>query len=651
MLELASAETRNFEATAHKLFAEMRRFPSNADDILLDAIRCVDCAPALGMRERDRRVRYIIDAASPNSASLAKVATIAKEENLRAKNAIMLCLPLQLRQIIYPFDNSQRGLQTDEGPTEQQILPTKLQSSIATSGTADGSEVRTVLLLGSDDEHAANLHLLKRREYTPLRRQTSAQLDEILANPLCGIVVGGTWWKQFPLAEHGAALKRICSISSLLWLRIDLDNLDGNIARKLPQMQSEICFGDRSSDTFCHASGCKLTEADIGALSRVAGLLQASSSTHFHPAELTLAEGALLRAAATKHVRGHHGDADIQLRILQTSLFSNGRSSAKIVFVRPDDGGVPFVVKLGSLADLQDEMRRFRGYIDRWDGRTHAELHFHAEVGAILFSLINQADHPLAPAPTLGERLERMMNSELGSWGEEPPDEANLTKAVERSVAKLASLNAKRQQGEKDNLGWMAKSVANIGAKITWRICAVDGSILDVAKLSQIAAARVKKLDGSATVHGDVHLDNILVRDDQEPCLIDFALAGDGHPCFDLVRLNAAVKYRVVRMLGDEARIAQFIHETHILGHDYDMVERTFPDLLTSPGNRLSARTAVAVRKACLQLLTKCGGDEKDYLAMELLVACYALTMIQPQSGVVRAAVRARSVPFLPIIS
>src|SRR5690606_9031751 len=129
------------------------------------------------------------------------------------------------------------------------------------------------------------------------------------------------------------------------------------VAGKLASMQRDICFAERSSSVFCYASGCKLTDADIAALLCVAGLLDASRATQFHPAELTHDESMLLRATATKHVRGHRSDAEARLQLLRTSLFANGKSLAKIAFVHPDDGGAPFVVKLGTLNGLQDEMK------------------------------------------------------------------------------------------------------------------------------------------------------------------------------------------------------------------------------------------------------------------------------------------------------
>jgi hypothetical protein len=647
--ELASAERRVFEASVRWLVGSRANAAEPLADVLVRAIRCLDDALSLGPKERDRRLTYILGQMAPDDATLAVVARWAQAGALRSKNAILLSLPPHLRQSLYREAPGPEGLRTGDPPAAPRISVLSVAHPVPVGdGEEDHeSESRAALLLGTDDEHASNITLLAKHSFATPRCETEAQLQDLLRTPLCGIVVGGSWWKQFAPSAHEDALKRLCGISSLLWLRIDVEYLDAEVARNLPAIQRSVCTMDPSSATFCHASGCKLTEADVGTLSQAAAVLRVAAVSSFHPAEISAAESMLLRAAAAKHLRGHHPGADVRLHLLKTSFFANGRSEAKIVFVQPGDGGAPFVVKLGPLAPLKDEMERFRQFVERWDDQTRPELHFHDGVGAIVFRLIDAADSPGAPAPTLRERIEKMMNAELGSWGEVPPDEENLTRAMDRVVARLAALNAQKQRAKVNNYGWMSDSVGNIvRTGVTWQIAGSGGAALDVAALAAAAADRVRRLDGSATTHGDVHLDNILVSDDRDPSVVDYAQTGPGHPCFDLVRLNAAVTYKSVRMLGDEARVAGFLRASRVHGHDYTTIARDYPELVAASGNRLAARTGVTVRKRCLELLAQCGGDEKDYVAMELLVACHALTMIQPQSGIVRAAVRALADPL-----
>ena len=58
-----------------------------------------------------------------------------------------------------------------------------------------------------------------------------------------------------------------------------------------------------------------------------------------------------------------------------------------------------------------------------------------------------------------------------------------------------------------------------------------------------MARSKVDALAEIVTVHGDVQLRNILVRDGREPHFIDYANCGPGHPCYDLVRLESAVLF------------------------------------------------------------------------------------------------------------
>ena len=72
---------------------------------------------------------------------------------------------------------------------------------------------------------------------------------------------------------------------------------------------------------------------------------------------------------------------------------------------------------------------------------------------------------------------------------------------------------------------------------------------LDAARLVAEAAT-------IATVHGDMNLRNVLVRDGREPFLIDYAYSGPGHPCFDLVRFESALMFQMFRMTDEDPACA-----------------------------------------------------------------------------------------------
>lgn len=146
-----------------------------------------------------------------------------------------------------------------------------------------------------------------------------------------------------------------------------------------------------------------------------------------------------------------------------------------------------------------------------------------------------------------------------------------------------------------------------------------------------------------ATVHGDVHLRNILLRDDREPFFIDYACSGPGHPCFDLVRLESALMYGCFRMTADEQSLQALFR--YMLQNDPDEadVARDFPGLLSSVGNRLAIRATILSRRACMRVLQNYAGDLRDYIAVRYLVAAQSLTHTHLQTGIVRAAISALS--------
>src|SRR5207302_5509218 len=94
---------------------------------------------------------------------------------------------------------------------------------------------------------------------------------------------------------------------------------------------------------------------------------------------------------------------------------------------------------------------------------------------------------------------------------------------------------------------------------IAWTIPDRDGVERDIFAFRPRARRLVVTLAKYATVHGDVHLRNILVRDDRDPHFIDYAYSGPGHPCFDLVRLESALLFRGFRLTADERLTARLL--------------------------------------------------------------------------------------------
>jgi thiamine kinase-like enzyme len=189
----------------------------------------------------------------------------------------------------------------------------------------------------------------------------------------------------------------------------------------------------------------------------------------------------------------------------------------------------------------------------------------------------------------------------------------------------------------------MADTICQLAKKkgINWSIKDLHDADINLPKLASIAEAIVQPLQDKAVVHGDVHLRNVLLRDNRDPFLIDYALSGPGHPCYDLARLDAAVMFRCFRAVAPEPRVAAFIAAISIENASYADLEQNYRDLLTSVGNRIAAKTSILVRKQCLDLLTGRGANAHAYYAMKVLVSASALTMLEPQSAICRATLSA----------
>ena len=223
-------------------------------------------------------------------------------------------------------------------------------------------------------------------------------------------------------------------------------------------------------------------------------------------------------------------------------------------------------------------------------------------------------------------------------------DELELREALDDAVKKLKKLNAAPcTRSEFSNFAYLGTETLeeSIRAGVQWTIPMdrVDGRV-DALELRKLASEVCGRLDGRATVHGDAHLRNILVRG-REAHFIDYAFSGPGHPCFDLARLAMSLLFQCMRMLDDEHSLSSVIRTAMIDGAAYDAIAREFPGWVSSVGNRLALRACVSCREAALGLLSIYGGTRQDYLAVCFVMACQALLLPSVQGGVVRATIRA----------
>lgn len=602
---------------------------------VIGVLAAVEGADPLGESERSRRTQAALGILAPPPAALPDIASAAREWSADVKLAVAAFLPSNMRRLVYGKPQVP-GLPS----AEDRDLEARPPSAAESAGEIRESErprYRTVLLFGASHDHEANLTRLKQAGFDPLRVDRPEQLEGLLNEAVCGIVVGESWWPQLPPETHEAFLNRVFSHSTFTWVKIDESGYQATSGQPIQDLHRAVRFTDALQLNV--GDSCRVSDYDIENFRRSSEELSASLRAQLEPGEINAGEAPLLLAAISRCVHARHFTRPVRLARVAVALVSGGRSAARLYRVEPDDGGAPVIAKLDDIPRLQDEMARFRRFIHRWDDRLSPCLHFHGKTGAIVFTLVDEPENPGALAPTLEVRLHAAMYAELSATPPAAPREADLQVTVERAVAKLSNLNRCTPADlSLPSRQWLSLEglEAMLARGVKWRLPIDSGRTRDALAIGQAALAVTGRFAEKAVVHGDVHLGNLLVRDDREPYFIDYALSGPGHPCFDLVRFESALAFRCMRMTSDEARIAEMTETVAKEDVGADAIFHVFPDLASSAVNRLAIRASVLCRDACMAIMRPFGGTLLDYLAVRYVVACQSLTLPECQTGIVR---------------
>ncbi len=102
-----------------------------------------------------------------------------------------------------------------------------------------------------------------------------------------------------------------------------------------------------------------------------------------------------------------------------------------------------------------------------------------------------------------------------------------------------------------------------------------------------------------STIHGDMHLYNVLVGPHKEPCLIDFALTRDGHVLFDWALLEVSLLVYVVAHFAPPGWEGawQVLAALHTLNQSGELSSEHLPD---------EARRALAMLQAVRDVVREC---------------------------------------------
>jgi Ternary complex associated domain 9 len=630
---ITNPEVRSFEQ-ALSTVRERQRGQSEADalDTISQALLILNESDQLGISERYRRARILLTSLWLPRSILPALSVVARKLKPELKNAVVSSLPPPLRRAVF---SDAAAAATPPAPVAdkavQETAPMAQDAAAAVQATSDIPRFRTVLLLGTAQEHEHNQRLLQQSGFDSYRVDDPGQVLQFFDNSVCGVVVGRSWWVNLVPDDHRVALEQLFAYSTFTWVRMDTTGFDPTGQESV----QDIHRTSRLSLTLqvVPTTDCRLNDYDLQNFHEASCLIETSLTARLTLGDVRANEEVLLLAATAKCVQARHIFNGFHLEKVPVAPVAGGQSSARIFRIEPNDGGVPLIAKLDDIVSLRDEMERFERFIHPWDALLSPCLHFHAGVGVIVFTLVHQAGSSDIPAPTLEDRLRAAMLAELGPPSDLAPREENLGLAMDRAIDRLADLNSRPcQPGTLPSRQWL--DVGGLEAMIsrgtTWHF---NGDVLGFRKR---ASEQVQRFATRATVHGDVHLRNVLLRDDREPHFIDYALSGPGHPCFDLVRLESALFFQCFRMTDIEHRVAalaRLLAEERVTEAD---VHNQFPELCSCLGNRLAIRASIRCQNACLKLLRQLNGSAIDYIAVKYIVACQSLTLPQLQSGVVR---------------
>ena len=142
-------------------------------------------------------------------------------------------------------------------------------------------------------------------------------------------------------------------------------------------------------------------------------------------------------------------------------------------------------------------------------------------------------------------------------------ERSRFKELINRAIRKLQRLNAKPNtvlaHARLSSSARPYETLRRIGMMVNMGHSGGSGN--SVFEFVDMAAKENRRaLCESVTVHGDVQLRNILVRDGREPHFIDYANCGRAIPCYDLVRLESAVLFYCFRMNSDEGDLSSIVY-------------------------------------------------------------------------------------------
>ena len=497
----------------------------------------------------------------------------------------------------------------------------------------------TVLLLSHPDRQGSNLNLLRESQLNPVVVKTYEELLVLLAESaeICGCAIDESFLSLLDKTEQIELLESLANYSTFLVIRVQDTklHLSRDCVHKIIKRERRLNTLV-PSDVISFQTDGSIRGAELSFFENSAGLLRSHESASFNFRDLTQSESQMLVAALRSRERAESSHLEVGSGPITVQFLPGGFSGAKLLTV---DGGETqtLVAKVTTKECALDEMLRFQTFIQNWNSELRPECHYHGNVAVILFSLVRSDSDPSTPARTLESRLNQIWNNHWVNGSTIGTEKIFLKKALIRVAERLKELNMSTPNQVFDHKFSVNPRGTHLNELIQKGI--VWGLGDRVTEALTIASNRKKKMERSSVVHGDIHLQNILIRGESEIHLIDFAVSDLGHPALDLVRYELALYLRQVRHFEGEEKCEEFQRLFSIERAGIECLRDCFPDFFRCDFNDACVAGMASARDSAIKVLGKYHGGILDYLAMKLLVACQHLGFIGSNTGLARGII------------
>ena len=599
---------------------------SLAKELVIRLLRGLEADQTIDNAERERRLSSVLARLSPNTAEFSAIAEAGADlKNVVLRNALTQVLPPEFRSKVFrrghggrPESATARDLSSSQ--SEVQVEVTSPSSQIA----SDVAPFSDVIVLSVVDNPATK-KLLESAAFVPLRCQSSAELDTMLAanEDICAFLIESSFVTSLNHDEQTTLIAKLAMFSTFAFLRFQDEGLIADtveIGQWIAKARCRPSPPDVTQLSFQYSAA--LQERELSSIQNSRKRLgEGKAQGLFIPGELSGLELKLLGAAMSEYAKRRNFNPGAELTQVKTKFLHGGQTGARVALVKVNDLQVPVVVKLDRKEAILDEARRFLTFVHKDNPELNPEVHLHAGAALIVFGVIpDPGAETEEPAPTLEERLADYWYAEMRD-PTSSDDGTSLLKGFTDAAKRLAGLNRQHCFNHEFSCKanpYLAGLKAMEGKGFDWGLGKGALSFRDRAE--QLLAANA----GSSICHGDAHTRNILIRGEQG-FLIDYAYSGPGHPCSDLVKLELSVYLTKFFQFGAEADLAAFQHDLSIKRLTYEELVSKYKPLLHSKTNRLCLNMCVVARNLVAEVLEAHGLPWDHYIAAKVLTAWQSL--------------------------